>query len=76
MLQTRLESGWGILVPVVLVGLLAVCGLSFAQWRIVAVTGLLVTAVMVFHKSLRHFVLLPSCVVFGSGMALIAMNPA
>lgn len=74
MLHKRLESGWGIIVPGVLVTLLALSDLTFAQWRIVVVLALLATSLMLFHKRLRHFVLLPSCIAFASGLILAALN--
>ncbi|WP_024553349.1 DUF1435 domain-containing protein [Franconibacter helveticus 513] len=74
MLQKRLESGWGIIVPGLLVTLLALSDLTFAQWRIVVVVALLATSLMLFHKRLRHFLLLPSCIAFASVLMLIVMN--
>ena len=74
MLQRRLEGGWSIMVAALTVSLLTLLELSFSQWRLLIVTGLLMTAVMLYHKRLRHFVLLPSCVVFASGLLLITMN--
>jgi hypothetical protein len=38
------------------------------------VSGLLVTSGMIWHKQLRHFVLLPSCVALISGMLVIMMS--
>ena len=74
MLQRRLEGGWSIMVAALAVALLTLLELSFDQWRLLIVAGLLMTAVMLYHKRLRHFVLLPSCVVFASGLLLITMN--
>ncbi|WP_409040079.1 DUF1435 family protein [Klebsiella sp. BIGb0407] len=74
MLQKRLEGGWSIMVAALAVALLTLLELSFSQWRLLIVAGLLMTAVMLYHKRLRHFVLLPSCVVFASGLLLITMN--
>jgi len=62
------------MVAALTVGLLIWLDLSFSQWRILVVLGLSATAVMLYHKRLRHFVLLPSCVAFASGLLLIAMN--
>jgi len=73
-LQKRLESGWSIMVAALAVALLTWLDLSFEQWRLLVVVGLLMTAVMLYHKRLRHFVLLPSCVAFASGLLLIMMN--
>ncbi|WP_024559963.1 DUF1435 domain-containing protein [Franconibacter pulveris 601] len=74
MLQKRLESGWGIIVSGILVMLLALSDLSFAQWRLIVVLALLSTSLMLFHKRLRHFLLLPSCIAFASGLMLMVMN--
>ncbi|YCI82156.1 DUF1435 domain-containing protein [Enterobacteriaceae bacterium] len=74
MLHKRLESGWGVLLPASLIVAMAMSNLSFAQWRIVVVLGLLATAVMLYHKRLRHFVLLPSCAALAGAMMLAAMN--
>lgn len=74
MWQQSLKSGWGMLFASILVALLAVSDLTFTQWRVVIVTTLLATSVMIWHKRLRHFVLLPSCIAFASGMLLIITN--
>lgn len=74
MLQRRLEGGWSVMVAALAVGLLTLLELTFEQWRLLIVVGLLATIVMLYHKRLRHFVLLPSCVVFASGLLLIIMN--
>ena len=74
MLQRALESGWGILVPGLIVALLAFNGLTFEQWRGVVVLALLATSAMLYHKRLRHFVLLPSCAALIGGIVLVMMN--
>ena len=74
MLQRRLESGWSVMVAGLAVTLFACLDLSFSQWRVLVVVGLLATALMLYHKKLRHFVLLPSCVAFAGGLMLIVMN--
>ena len=74
MLQRALESGWGVVLPGVIVTLLALSGLTFEQWRGVVVLALLASSAMLYHKRLRHFVLLPSCVALISGMMLMALN--
>ncbi|WNN48021.1 DUF1435 domain-containing protein [Siccibacter colletis] len=76
MLQRTLESGWGVLLPASLVAALALGDLTFAQWRVVVVLGLLATAGMLYHKRLRHYVLLPSCIAFASAMMLAIMKIA
>ena len=66
MLQRTLGSGWGVLLPGLLIAGLTYVDLSPELWRIVMLMGLLVTPLMLYHKQLRHYVLLPSC------LALIA----
>ncbi|WP_367275771.1 DUF1435 family protein [uncultured Cedecea sp.] len=74
MLQRRLEGGWSIIAAALSVALLALIELSFDQWRLLIVASLLMTVFMLYHKRLRHFVLLPSSIVFTSGLLLITMN--
>ncbi|ABV14507.1 TPA: DUF1435 domain-containing protein [Citrobacter koseri] len=74
MLQRTLGSGWGILLPGIFITGLAFAGLSIDAWKVLIVLGLLLTSLMLYHKRLRHFVLLPSCVALISGMVLVMMN--
>ena len=74
MLQRTLGSGWGILLPGIFITGLAFAGLSIDAWKILIVLGLLLTSLMLYHKRLRHFVLLPSCVALISGIVLVMMN--
>ncbi|WP_435955362.1 DUF1435 domain-containing protein [Dryocola sp. BD626] len=74
MLQRQLGSAWGIVVPGLLVAVLAYADLSFSQWRVLVVLGLVASTAMLYHKRLRHFVLLPSGIAFASGLALVMMN--
>ncbi|WP_435928988.1 DUF1435 domain-containing protein [Dryocola sp. BD613] len=76
MLQRRLESAWGMVVAGVIVAALAYTDLSFSQWRVLMVLGLVASAAMLFHRRLRHYVLLPSGIAFASGLALVIMNMA
>ena len=48
--------------------------LSPDQWRIVILMGLVLTSVMLYHKQLRHYVLLPSCLALIAGIMLMIMN--
>ncbi|EGJ3290168.1 DUF1435 domain-containing protein [Salmonella enterica] len=73
MLQRTLGSGWGVLLPVIIVGL-AFIGLSADALKLLIVSGLLLSALMLYHKQLRHFVLLPSCIALIGGMMLAMMN--
>ncbi|MBX9000970.1 DUF1435 family protein [Klebsiella aerogenes] len=74
MLQRALGSGWGILLPGVLVMALGMIGLPVEAWRVMIVLGLLLSAAMIWHRQLRHFVLLPSSVALVSGIMLIMLN--
>lgn len=74
MLQRALGSGWAVLLPGILVAVLGGAGLSVDVWRGLIAVGLLMTALMIWHRRLRHFVLLPSCVALISGMMLMALN--
>lgn len=74
MLLQRFEGSLSVMIAGLAVALLAWLDLSFSQWRVLVVVGLLATAMMLYHKRLRHFVLLPSCVAFSSALLLIVMN--
>lgn len=74
MLQRALGSGWGLILPGMLVAGLAFADLSVDTWRVLIVLGLLVTPAMLYHKRLRHFVLLPSGIALVSGMMLLMLN--
>ncbi|PDO85007.1 DUF1435 domain-containing protein [Kosakonia pseudosacchari] len=74
MLQRALGSGWGIVVPGIIVAVLMLADLSVNAWRMVIVLGLLLTPVMLYHKRLRHFILLPSGVALVGAMMLILLN--
>lgn len=70
----RLDSGWGILLPCALMPLIALMNLSFSEWRVVMVIALLATIAMLYHKRLRHYLLLPSCLALAGGVAAITLN--
>lgn len=74
MLQRALGSGWGVLLPGILIAGLAFTDLSVYAWKAVVVLGLLLTSLMLYHKRLRHFVLLPSCAALIGGVVLMMMN--
>ncbi|HAT8013259.1 DUF1435 domain-containing protein [Citrobacter rodentium] len=74
MLQRALGSGWGVLLPGIVIAGLAFADLSLAVWKAIIVSGLLLTPGMLYHKQLRHFVLLPSCVALIGGMIVIILN--
>ncbi|RTN24024.1 DUF1435 domain-containing protein [Enterobacter quasimori] len=74
MLSKALGSGWGVLLPGAMIGGLLFANLSIDIWKAMIVSGLLVTSGMIWHKQLRHFVLLPSCVALVSGILVILMS--
>ena len=74
MLQRTLGSGWGMLIPGLLIAALGFADLSVDVWRGLVTLGMLMSALMIWHRQLRHFVLLPSCVALASGVMLIIMN--
>ncbi|WP_368545015.1 DUF1435 domain-containing protein [Enterobacter soli] len=74
MLSKALGSGWGILLPGAIVGGLMFADISVNVWKLIIVSGLLLTSVMIWHKQLRHYVLLPSCVALIGGMLVILMS--
>ncbi len=74
MVQRVLESGWGLVLASVVALGLACADLSVDAWCAVIVPGLLLTPAMLYHKRLRHFVLLPSGIALAGGMMLIIMN--
>ncbi|XTZ37798.1 DUF1435 domain-containing protein [Salmonella enterica] len=74
MLRRTLESGWGIIIPGIAVAALAIADLSIDAWRVVILLGLLLTPAMLYHKRLRHFVLLPSGVALVGGMLLLMLH--
>ncbi|EHK6329065.1 DUF1435 domain-containing protein [Escherichia coli] len=74
MLQRMLGSGWGVLLPGLLIAGLTYGDLSPDQWRIVILMGLVLTPVTLYHKQLRHYILLPSCLALIAGVMLMIMN--
>ena len=74
MLNRVLGSGWGVLLPGAILGGLMFADLSIELWKAIIVSGLLMTSAMIWHKQLRHFVLLPSCVALVSGILVILMS--
>lgn len=74
MLSRALGSGWGVLLPGAIIGGLMFADLPINVWKALIVSGLLMTSVMIWHKQLRHYVLLPSCVALVSGILVILMS--
>ena len=74
MLQRTLGSGWVVLIPGVVLAALGFADLSVDAWRGLVTLGMLMSAMMIWHRQLRHFVLLPSCVALIGGIMLILLN--
>lgn len=74
MVQRVLESGWGVVLSGIVAFGLAFADLSVDAWCAVIVPGLLLTPAMLYHKRLRHFVLLPSGIALAGGMMLVIVN--
>ncbi|VAX75139.1 protein YjjZ [Enterobacter cloacae] len=74
MLNRVLGSGWGVLLPGAILGGLMFADLSIELWKAIIVSGLLMSSAMIWHKQLRHFVFLPSCVALVSGILVILMS--
>ena len=74
MLNRALGSAWGVLLPGVILGGLMFADLTIESWKSIIVSGLLMTSGMIWHKQLRHYVLLPSCVALISAILVITMS--
>lgn len=74
MLLRTLGSAWGVLIPALAIITLSFIGLSADVWRGIVVLGLVLASSMIWHRQLRHYVLLPSCIALASGLMLVMMN--
>lgn len=74
MMGKKLDSGWGILLPCTIMPLIALMEPSFPAWRMLMVVAFLATVVMLYHKRLRHYMLLPSCLALVGGLAAMMVN--
>ena len=74
MLHNVLGSGWGVLLAGLITGGLMFADLSLNVWKVIIAAGLLMTSGMIWHKQLRHFVLLPSCAALVGAMLVILTN--
>lgn len=70
----RLDSAWGVLLPCAFIPLMAMMDLSFSQWRLLMVVALLATVSMLYHKRLRHYLLLPSCIALAGCVMAISLK--
>lgn len=73
-LGKRLTSGWGVLLPCALMPFLALAQFSLDQLRVLVVVAMLVTLGMLFHRTLRHYMLLPSFMALAGGLAAVTLN--
>lgn len=73
-LGKRLTSGWGVLLPCALLPFLTLANISLEHLRTLVVIAMLATLVMLLHKSLRHYLLLPSFVALSGGLAALSLN--
>lgn len=73
-LGKRLTSGWGVLLPCALLPLLALANISLDNLRTLVLVAMLATLVMLLHKSLRHYLLLPSFVALAGCIAALSLN--
>ena len=74
MLQRALGSGWGVMIPGALIVALGYAGVSADVWRTLVAVGMLTSAAMIWHRQLRHFILLPSCVALIGGIMLMIVD--
>ncbi|MCU5771932.1 DUF1435 domain-containing protein [Erwiniaceae bacterium BAC15a-03b] len=74
MLGKRLDSAWGVLLPCAMIPVMALMELSFSQWRLLMVIALLATVSMLYHKRLRHYLLLPSCIALAGCVMAISLK--
>lgn len=74
MLQRALGSGWGVMIPGALIVALGYAGVSADVWRVLVAVGMLMSSAMIWHRQLRHFILLPSCVALIGGIMLMIVD--
>lgn len=74
MMGKKLDSAWGVLLPCAAMPCFALWEPSFSQWRLLMMAALLLTVVMLFHRRLRLYLLLPSCLALAGGLAAVAIN--
>lgn len=74
MLQRALGGGWGVMIPGALIVALGYAGVSADVWRVLVAVGMLMSAAMIWHRQLCHFILLPSCVALIGGIMLMIVD--
>ncbi|RWR00919.1 membrane protein [[Pantoea] beijingensis] len=70
----QLDSAWGVLLPCALIPLIVSLELTFLQWRVLIAVALLATIGMLYHKRLRHYLLLPSCIAVAGGLVAASLH--
>lgn len=74
MMGKKIDSGWGVLLPCAAMPVFALWHPGFEQWRIIMLMALILTLVMLLHPRLRHYLLLPACLVVSGGVAAMVVN--
>lgn len=64
----------GVLLPCALMPLLALTHMSLDQLRVLIVVAMLITLGMLFHRTLRHYMLLPSFMALAGSLAAVTLN--
>lgn len=70
----KIDSGWGVLLPCAALPVFALWQPGFEQWRLIMLGALLLTLVTLLHPRLRHYLLLPSCLVLSGGIGALIVN--
>ncbi|MFC3394383.1 DUF1435 domain-containing protein [Brenneria rubrifaciens] len=69
----HLSSVWSLLLPCAIMPLLTMLDLNLTHLKVIIAVALLTTLFMLLHQRLRHYLLLPSCVVLASGLAALSV---
>lgn len=67
-----LSSAWGVLLPCALMPLLAMQEPTLPHLKVTLALAMLAATGMLYHRRLRHYVLLPSCVALVSGLTVLS----
>lgn len=65
--------GWNLL-PLFALPLFSVWHPDIQQWRYLMLAGLLICLIMLTHRRLRHYILLPSCLVLTGALGAMSIN--
>lgn len=69
----HLSSARGVLLPCAIMPLLVVLDINLLHLKAIIAIALLATLVMLPHRRLRHYLLLPSCVALAGGLAALCV---